>query len=52
MVGIRDDTERHEEKAKGISRAWRDKADWPYPSPHGLPSSQNQGQSDVLHADY
>ena len=32
--------------------AWRDKADWPSPSPHGLPSCRNQGQSDVLHADH
>ena len=52
MVGIRDDTERQEEKAKGIPRAWCDKADLPYPSLHGLPSSRNQGQSDVVNADY
>ena len=52
MVGIRYDTKRQEEKEKGVPRAWRDKADWPYPSPHGIPSSRNQGQSDVLHADH
>ena len=39
MVGIREDTKENEEKAKVIPRAWRDKADLPYPGPHGLPSS-------------
>ena len=39
MVGIREDTKENEEKAKVISRAWRDKADLPYLGPHGLPSN-------------
>lgn len=39
MVGIKEDTKEDNESAEVISKAWRDKADWPHPSPYGHPST-------------